>query len=111
MLEVHDGIMIYGYARVLTDGQGVDTQVRQLSKARCLKVFCEVTSVAETDGVEIHKGLAQFGAGDVLMVTRRDRPARSTRDTLNTPATITGKEAGFCSLADTWAAPRRRTGG
>jgi len=37
------------------------------------------------------------------MVTRLDRLARSTRDLLNTLAAITGSEAGFRSLADTWA--------
>ena len=44
-----------------------------------------------------------LGAGDVLMVTRLDRLARSTRDLLNTLATITGKKAGFRSLGDGWA--------
>jgi DNA invertase Pin-like site-specific DNA recombinase len=39
----------------------------------------------------------------VLMVTRLDRLARSTRDLLNTLAAITGKEAGFRSLGDAWA--------
>jgi DNA invertase Pin-like site-specific DNA recombinase len=38
--------------------------------------------------------------GDVMMVTRLDRLARSTRDLLNTLAAITGKEAGFRSLSD-----------
>jgi DNA invertase Pin-like site-specific DNA recombinase len=42
-------------------------------------------------------------AGDVLMVTRLYRLARSTRDLLNTLAQITGKKAGFRSLADAWA--------
>jgi DNA invertase Pin-like site-specific DNA recombinase len=41
--------------------------------------------------------------GDVLMVTRLDRLARSTRDLLNTLATISGKGAGFRSLHDAWA--------
>jgi DNA invertase Pin-like site-specific DNA recombinase len=36
-------------------------------------------------------------------VTRLDRLARSTRDLLNTLASITGKKAGFRSLGDTWA--------
>jgi len=31
--------MIYGYARVSTDGQSVDAQVRQLTRAGCKKVF------------------------------------------------------------------------
>jgi DNA invertase Pin-like site-specific DNA recombinase len=39
-------------------------------------------------------------SGDVLMVTRLDRLARSTRDLLNTLATITGRKAGFRSLGD-----------
>ena len=34
--------MIYGYARVSTDGQSVEAQVRQLTKAGCKKVFREV---------------------------------------------------------------------
>jgi DNA invertase Pin-like site-specific DNA recombinase len=38
--------------------------------------------------------------GDVMMVTRLDRLARSTRDLLNTLAATTGKEAGFRSLSD-----------
>ena len=38
-----------------------------------------------------------------MTVTRLDRPARSTRDLLNTLATIAAKEAGFRSLGDTWA--------
>ena len=33
--------MIYGYARISTDGQSVDAQVRQLTKAGCKKVFRE----------------------------------------------------------------------
>ena len=39
----------------------------------------------------------------MLTVTRLDRLARSTRDLLNTLATITGKGAGFRSLGDAWA--------
>jgi hypothetical protein len=47
--------------------------------------------------------LDQLEADDVVMVTRLDRLARSTRDLLNVLATITGKKAGFRSLGDTWA--------
>ena len=41
--------------------------------------------------------------GDVLVVTQLDRLAGSTRDLLNTLATIAEKGAGFRSLADAWA--------
>jgi DNA invertase Pin-like site-specific DNA recombinase len=44
------------------------------------------------------------------MMTRLDRPARSTRDPLNTLAVIAAKEAGFRSLGDACADPPRPTG-
>jgi DNA invertase Pin-like site-specific DNA recombinase len=47
--------------------------------------------------------LDQLDAGDVLLVTRLDRLARSTRDLLNTLAAIADRKAGFRSLGDTWA--------
>ena len=95
--------MKYGYARVSTDGQSVDAQVRQLTKAGCKKVFREVASGAKTDRAQLRKVLAQLEEGDVLTVTRLDRLARSTRDLLNTLGTIADRKAGFRSLGDTWA--------
>src|ERR1700712_907316 len=95
--------MIYGYARVSTDGQSVDAQVRQLTKTGCKKVFRETASEAQSDRGQLRKALNQIDAGDVLVVTRLDRPARSTRDLLNTLAAIADRKAGFRSLGDTWA--------
>jgi DNA invertase Pin-like site-specific DNA recombinase len=77
--------------------------VRQLTKAGCKKVFRETASGAKTDRAELRKVLAKLDEGDVLMVTRLDRLARSTRDLLNTLAAITDHKAGFRSLGDTWA--------
>ncbi|MBV8096587.1 MAG: recombinase family protein, partial [Acetobacteraceae bacterium] len=91
------------YARVSTDGQSVEAQVRQLTKAGCRKVFREVASGAKTDRAQLRRLIKTLEAGDVLMVTRLDRLARSTRDLLNTLAAITERKAGFRSLADTWA--------
>jgi len=95
--------MKYGYARVSSDGQSVDAQVRQLTKAGCKKVFREVASGAKTDRAQLRRLLDELDTGDVLTVTRLDRLARSTRDLLNTLAAITGKKAGFKSLGDAWA--------
>jgi DNA invertase Pin-like site-specific DNA recombinase len=95
--------MKYGYARVSTDGQSVDAQVRQLAKAGCAKVFRETASGAKTDRAQLRRAIGQLVAGDVLMVTRLDRLARSTRDLLNTLADIAERKAGFRSLGDTWA--------
>ena len=95
--------MIYGYARVSTDGQSVTAQVAALKAAGADQVFREVASGAKTDRAQLRKALAALDAGDVLMVTRLDRLARSTRDLLNILAAISVKKAGFRSLGDTWA--------
>src|SRR6476660_8616053 len=98
--------MKYGYARVSPGGksESVDAQTRQLTKAGCRKVFRDVhVSGAKTDRAQLRRLLDQLEAGDVLMVTRLDRLARSTRDLLNTLATISAREAGFRSLGDAWA--------
>ena len=95
--------MIYGYARVSTDGQSVTAQVQQLTAAGCMKVFREIASGVQTDRAQLRRALAKLQEGDVLVVTRLDRLARSTRDLLNTLATITDRAAGFRSLGDAWA--------
>jgi DNA invertase Pin-like site-specific DNA recombinase len=76
--------MIYGYARVSTDGQSVDAQVNQLKAAGAEKVFRETASGARSDRAQLRLALAQLGEGGVLTVTRLDRLARSTRELLNT---------------------------
>jgi DNA invertase Pin-like site-specific DNA recombinase len=95
--------MIYGYARVSTDGQSVAAQVSQLKAAGCEKVFREVASGARMERSQLSRALEHLAAGDVLMVTRLDRLARSTRDLLNILAAIARKKAGFRSLSDAWA--------
>jgi Resolvase, N terminal domain len=100
---LHNDPMKYGYARVSTDGQSVDAQVRQLKAAGCKTVLREVASGAKTDRAHLRRLLDQLEAGDVVTVTRLDRLARSTRDLLNTLGTIADRKAGFRSLADAWA--------
>ena len=95
--------MKYGYARVSTDGQSVEAQVRALRAAGARQVFRETASGAKTGRANLRRVIGQLAAGDVLMVTRLDRLARSTRDLLNTLAAITEKKAGFRSLGDAWA--------
>ena len=95
--------MILGEARVSTDGQSLDALLRQLRAASCKKIYPEKASEARTDGARLRRVLDQLNAGHVLMVTRLDRLARSTRGLLNTLAAIAVKKAGFRSLGDTWA--------
>jgi DNA invertase Pin-like site-specific DNA recombinase len=93
--------MIYRYTRESTRGQTIAAQMAALRKHGAGKAFCEVASGA--DRAQLRRLFDQLAPGDVLMVTRLDRLARSTRDLLNTLATITGKKAGFRSLGDTGA--------
>jgi DNA invertase Pin-like site-specific DNA recombinase len=102
-MSVQNNPMIYGYARVSTDGQSVAAQVAALTNHGAGKVFREVASGVKPDRARLRRLLDQLDAGDVLMVTRLDRLARSTRDLLNTLAAITGKQAGFRSLGEAWA--------
>src|SRR5215813_11011840 len=98
--------MKYGYARVSPGGksESVDAQARQLTKAGCKKVFRDVhVSGAKTNRAQLRRVIEALQPGDVLMVTRLDRLARSTRDLLNTLAAITDRKAGFRSLIDRWA--------
>jgi DNA invertase Pin-like site-specific DNA recombinase len=92
--------MIIGYARVSTDGQTLDVQHAAFKAAGAEKVLAEKVSGAQTDRKQLNKAIAALSAGDVLLVTRLDRLARSTRDLLNVLATVSERGAGFRSLAD-----------
>jgi DNA invertase Pin-like site-specific DNA recombinase len=94
---------IYGYARVSTDGQTLAAQDAALHAAGCAKVYSEKASGAKADRAELRKLVSRLGEGDVLMVTRLDRLARSTRDLLNVLDELARRGAGFKSLADAWA--------
>jgi len=93
----------YGYARVSTNGQDLGSQEAELMAAGCAKVFKEKVSGAKTDRAELAKVVRNLEPGDVLVVTRLDRLARSTRDLLNVLASVGERPAGFRSLKDAWA--------
>jgi DNA invertase Pin-like site-specific DNA recombinase len=93
----------FGYARVSTDGQTVAAQVADLKAAGAVKVYSETASGAKTDRAALAKVMRVLEPGDVLMVTRLDRLARSTRDLLNVLHDLSERKIGFKSLVDTWA--------
>jgi DNA invertase Pin-like site-specific DNA recombinase len=105
-MSLSKGVMemtAYGYARVSTNGQDLASQEDELVAAGCVKVFKEKVSGAKTDRAELAKVIRKLKPGDVLVVARLDRLARSTRDLLNVLATIAERQAGFRSLKDVWA--------
>jgi DNA invertase Pin-like site-specific DNA recombinase len=94
---------VYGYARVSTRDQDLSAQVAELTAAGCAKVYREKESGAKTDRAELAKVIGRLEAGDVLVVSRLDRLARSTRDLLNVIEAISQRGAGFKSVKDQWA--------
>ena len=99
--------MIYGYARVSPDGQSVESPVAALTAAGAVKVYWDIVSGAKTDRAPLRQVLARLIAGDVLLGTRLDRLARSTRDLFNTLAVITGIGAGGPPLVMPGQTPQR----
>jgi DNA invertase Pin-like site-specific DNA recombinase len=93
----------YGYARVSTEGQSLAAQLAQLQAIKCTKIFREKISGARSDRKQLAAAVKTLTKGDILVVTRLDRLARSTRDLLNVLAAISEREAGFKSLGDAWA--------
>src|SRR5450755_3605344 len=93
----------FGYARVSSDGQSLTAQVAELKAANCNRIYQEKISGARSDRKQLTRLIAELGKGDVLVVTRLDRLARSTRDLLNLLDAVAKKGAGFRSLRDTWA--------
>ena len=94
---------LFGYGRVSTDGQSLTAQVAELKAAGCTAIFQEKVSGAKSDRKQLARLIERLGKGDVLVVTRLDRLARSTRDLLNLLGAVADKGAGFKSLRDAWA--------
>src|ERR1700687_4910413 len=103
MCEMESDMAVYGYARVTTDGQSLSAQLAELKAAKCEKIFQEKISGARSDRNQLARLMGVLKKGDVLVVTRLDRLARSTRDLLNLLGAIADKGARFKSLRDTWA--------
>ena len=91
--------MIYGYARVSSTTQSLETQVTHLTAYGCQKIFKEKLSGRSlTHRTQFAALLEQVTRGDTVVVTKLDRFARSTQDALNTMATLTEREVSLVVL-------------
>jgi len=98
------------YARVSTSGQTLDAQLDQLQAEGCDLIFQETMSGARADRPELKKALGALGEGDLFVVTRLDRLARSTFDLLETVRKIETAGAKLKSLNESWADMTTPTG-
>lgn len=89
---------IVGYARVSSAGQSLDIQLRDLKAAGCDKVFSEKRSGLDGSRPELGRCLEYVRDGDVLLVTKLDRLARSTMDFYAIAGRLKDKGVGFRCL-------------
>lgn len=88
-----------GYARVSSSGQSLEVQRDQLLAAGCTRIFEEKRSGLSQDGREqLALALDYVRDGDVLIVTRLDRLARSITDLRQIVDRLTAKDVGFRAL-------------
>ena len=86
---------IYGYARVSTEDQTLGLQQTELQDKGCNKIFAEKISGARSDRPQLTKLLKALKPGDVVVVTKLDRLARSTVDLQNILQSIKTASADF----------------
>jgi len=93
----------YGYARVSSDTQDHTAQVDALQAAGCQRIYSEKASGKSTNGrPELARLLKRLESGDIVVVTKLDRVARSARDLLNIIHEMKERGCGFVSLGDSW---------
>ena len=112
MTETDPEKRLIGYARVSTYGQTLDTQLDQLRAAGCnsRNIYREKVTGGRADPRELLRMLDRLAPGDVVMVTRIDRLARSTFDLFAIVKRIVDAGGQFRSLAEPWADTGTSTG-
>jgi DNA invertase Pin-like site-specific DNA recombinase len=101
-LDLITGRLLIGYGRVSTDAQELVQQRDMLQAAGCSRIFAEKITGLRRDRPELERMLDHVRPGDVVVVTRLDRLARSVRDLLDIAAQLNAKGVGLRSLAEPW---------
>lgn len=91
---------LIGYARVSTEDQATDAQTDELRRAGCKAIFQEHGSGASRARPELARLIKEIRTGDVLVVARLDRLARSVSHLLEVIELLEEKGAHFRSLRD-----------
>ena len=91
---------LLGYARVSTEDQATDAQTDELGAAGCATIYREHGSGASRARPELARLMREIGRGDVLVVVRLDRLARSVSHLLDVIERLEAQGAHFRSLRD-----------
>jgi DNA invertase Pin-like site-specific DNA recombinase len=92
--------MIIGYARISTTEQRLDSQQDALKASGVEKIFADTITGTARSRPQLDRMLDQLRPGDVVVVAKYDRLARSLKDLLEIVDQIQGRGAGFRSLAE-----------
>jgi DNA invertase Pin-like site-specific DNA recombinase len=92
--------MRVGYARVSTGDQTTDLQTDAMRVAGCERIYEETASGAQRDRPELMRALEHLRAGDVLVVWKLDRLARSLRHLIDTAEELQKRGIGFVSITE-----------
>ncbi len=92
--------MLIGYARVSTQDQKPDLQLKALKQAGCKKVFREKASGALRERPQLMAALDYMRKGDTLVVWKLDRLARSLKQLIETVEDLEKRKIGFRSLTE-----------
>ena len=92
--------MIIGYARVSTQEQNLDAQSDALKNANCEQIFEEKITGKHKDRPELKTCLKSLRKGDVLIVWKLDRLARSLKDLVEIITELNDRKIGFKSLTE-----------
>ncbi|MCB0685311.1 MAG: recombinase family protein [Saprospiraceae bacterium] len=92
--------MLIGYARVSTIEQNPDLQIDALKQAGCEKIFIDKVSGTVAERPELKKLREQLRSGDMLVVWRLDRLARSLKNLIEWISELEAQNVGFKSLQE-----------
>lgn len=92
--------MILGYARVSTRDQNLDGQRDALTAAGAERIFADTITGTARARPELDRLLLELRSGDVVVVTKYDRAARSLKDLLEIVDLLRSRGAGFRSLGE-----------
>ncbi len=92
--------MKIGYARVSTQDQNSNLQLDALKTAGCKRLFSEKCSGSKADRPELVKALEYARSGDVIVVWKLDRLARSMKQLIETMEVLREREVALESLTE-----------
>lgn len=92
--------MIFGYARVSTPEQKLESQIDLLKKAGCEKIYTDIASGVRSDRKGLNELIRYMRKGDTVIAYKNDRMFRSLKNMVNLIDKFNEAEVYFKSLSE-----------